>query len=282
MSYIKIFLILLLLLQAPLIFASSIKSKSKPVSDLTFQSTPKSTGESQSNSVTQNSLTTIKTKQIDAVQELVVPQNSPYSKLYLEAIKSKKIPSKALNTAFKFLLNNESSLKPESLCLSKDNLKNRTEIRNKNCLIIADYTKSKLEPRLHIFKFNESKIYSLLSAHGKGSNIKENDLIAKKFSNQPNSLQTSLGFYLTAESYSSTKNTFGPGPNNGVKLDGLECQNNNARKRYIVMHTAKYVVDEIKTPESIGYSEGCVTVSPTYKELILSCKEGALLYNFAD
>jgi hypothetical protein len=144
--------------------------------------------------------------------------------------------------------------------------------------VIADYTKSKLEPRLHIFKFSENKIYNLLTAHGKGSNLAEKDLKATKFSNTPSSLQTSLGFFLTDVSYSSQKDTFGPGPNNGIKLDGLSCTNNNARRRYIVMHTAKYVTDSVENEDSIGYSEGCVTLPPSQKNLMLSCTDGALVY----
>ena len=169
-------------------------------------------------------------------------------------------------------------LNPQEICLSRDNTSNTKKIRNTNCLIIADYTKSKLEKRLYIVKFDEHKIYPLYTAHGKGSNIKKGDLIPSIFSNTPQSLQTSLGFFLTNQPYSSKKNTFGPSPNNGLKLDGISCSNNNARKRYIVMHTAKYVSDTIENQKSIGYSEGCITVAPSQKELMLSCAHGALLY----
>lgn len=222
--------------------------------------------------------TTIKTLPKESVQTLIVPKDSSFFKLYMEAINDDDINSEAINPAFEFLLKHKDNLIKGDLCLSKDNIANTQKIRNQNCLIVADYTKSKLEKRLHIFKFDEGKIYSLYTAHGKGSNEKEDSLIATKFSNTPSSLQTSLGFFLTDESYNSSKDTFGPGPNNGVKLDGLSCSTNNARRRYIVVHTAKYVTDTLKDKDSIGYSEGCITLSPEQKTLMLSCTKGALLY----
>lgn len=220
----------------------------------------------------------IKTLPKDSVQRLVVPQDSEYSKIYQMAIQDPTINSRAVNAAFKFFMKNKDRMVPKDLCLSKDNKENRAKIRNRSCLIIADYTKSKLSQRLHILKLDENKIYNLYTAHGKGSNINKDDQMATKFSNTSGSLQTSLGFFLTAETYTSYKDTFGPGPNNGIKLDGLSCSNNKARSRYVVLHTAKYVREEAKENSDIGYSEGCVTVAPSYKEVILSCANGTLVY----
>lgn len=225
---------------------------------------------------------TVKTLPENTVQNLVVPKDSPFSKLYMEAIQNPNINSAAVNKAFEFLIKNKEGLVKEDVCLGKDNTTNRKKIRNQNCLIIADYTKSKLDKRLHIFKFNEGKIHTLYTAHGKGSNINENDFNATKFSNTPGSLQTSLGFFLTDSSYTSYKDTFGPGPNNGIKLDGISCSTNNARKRYVVVHTAKYVADEIKDNESVGYSEGCVTLPPSQQQLMLTCTGGALVYTHGE
>ncbi len=213
---------------------------------------------------------------------LIVPEDSPFSKLYLKGLEDPNINKNAIRKAFEFLIQNKDELKKEGLCLLKDNTANTKKIRNLNCLVIADYTKSKLEQRLHVFKFDENKIYSLLTAHGKGSNEVEKSKMATKFSNISGSLQTSLGFYLTDHPYSSSKITFGPGPNNGIKLDGLQCSNNNAKKRYIVMHTAKYVPDTINGEASIDYSEGCITFSPSQQKLMLTCAHGALLYNHAE
>lgn len=233
------------------------------------------------NKIKQNQAT-IKTLPDVPIQNLVVPNDSPFSKLYLESLKNPSINPNAVQRAFEFLIQNKDELKKEGLCLNKDNTANTKKIRNLNCLVIADYSKSKMEQRLHVFKFDENKIYSLYTAHGKGSNEIEKAKMATKFSNISGSLQTSLGFYLTDHPYSSSKNTFGPGPNNGIKLDGLQCSNNNAKKRYVVMHTARYVPDTVTDESSIDYSEGCITFAPSQQKLMLSCANGALLYNHAE
>ena len=214
----------------------------------------------------------------DQIQKLKIKNPYSFFEIYLKGLQDQEINNDAWNTAFLFFIENFEKLNPQQICLSKDNISNIKKIRNRNCLIIADYTKSKLKKRLHIVKFNEKKIHSLYTAHGKGSNLKKEDLIPTYFSNTPQSLQTSLGFFLTDQPYSSQKDTFGPGPHNGLKLDGISCTNNKARKRYIVMHTAKYVPDIIKDSKPIGSSEGCITVAPSQKELMLSCAHGALVY----
>lgn len=231
---------------------------------------------------TKNLAESEKTSHVSTQKNLAVPKESPYYNIYQKALADPEINPKALNKTFKFFLKHKGGLITKDLCLGKDNLKNKNTIRNQDCIIIADYTKTKLQKRLHVFKLKDEKIYSFYTAHGKGSNKRKDALRATKFSNTPNSLQTSLGFYLTDTSYTSSKDTFGPGPNNGIKLDGLSCTNNNARRRYIVLHTAKYVTEDIKNEDSIGYSEGCITFPPTQQKIMLTCTEGALLYTHAD
>ena len=158
------------------------------------------------------------------------------------------------------------ALDKESLCLKADNKNNRIKIRNPKCLVVADYTKSKLERRLLVVDPTTGESELFYTAHGKGSNQpeeRETGLKAIRFSNKSGSNMTSLGFYLTDNLYSSQKDTFGPGPENALKLDGLNCTNNNARMRYIVMHTAKYVPPKVSETPEVGNSEGCVTLPKT-------------------
>src|SRR5690606_40188967 len=66
---------------------------------------------------------------------------------------------------------------------------------------------------------------------------------AKKFSNIPESFQSSLGFYATAEPYYG-KHGY------SLRLDGLEKGiNDKARERAIVIHGADYVRSEEHTSE---------------------------------
>lgn len=223
---------------------------------------------------------TIKTSPKDSA--LALKPDSPFFETYATWRDKLPLDTKAWDTAFKFLQKNYQKLDESEVCLSKDNKDNRTQIRNLDCMVIADYTKSKMDKRLYVIKLKENKVHTLYTAHGKGSNNDGNelDLVASQFSNTPGSLQTSLGFFLSAEPYNSYKDTFGPGPRNGVKLDGISCTNTNARRRYIVMHTAKYVPDEVTDDKSIGYSEGCITFTSSKKDIMHQCMHGALVYSY--
>jgi hypothetical protein len=214
----------------------------------------------------------------------VLLTNKTFESAFKKVIeKNPEFNLKALEKAFKFLDENVDSLKKENLCLGKDNIRNKSKIRNLNCMVVADYTKSKKTPRLLIINPKNGDSELFYTAHGKGSHNKdeiETGHIAKKFSNKSGSNMTSLGFYLTDNLYNSSKSTFGPGPANGLKLDGLNCTNNNARKRYIVMHTADYVQPLSGDVEKIGNSEGCVTVPEMRKDVLEKCKGGALVYAY--
>jgi hypothetical protein len=93
-----------------------------------------------------------------------------------------------------------------------------------------------------------------LVAHG--CNSKENEKGDMVFSNEINSLCTSLGKYLVGESYVGK---FGK----SYRLYGLEKTNCNAIKRAIVLH--KYgSVPDVETLNPICRSLGCPMVSPLF------------------
>jgi len=189
--------------------------------------------------------------------------------------------TKALSIALKFLDQNKDSLKKESLCLSTNNKNNRLKIRNTNCLVVADYTLPKNKKRLLVYNLKDQTSELFYTAHGKGSNEpnkRETGLMPVRFSNTNGSNMTSLGFYLTDELYNSQKDTFGPGPRNGLRMDGLNCTNNKAKNRYIVMHTAQYVPAKDTDGTKVGNSEGCITLPKLRKDILEMCKGGALVY----
>jgi hypothetical protein len=85
-------------------------------------------------------------------------------------------------------------------------------------------------------------------------------LEGRKYSNVPGCGCTSLGKYKIGYSYNGT---FGP----AYKLYGLDKTNNNAFKRYVVLHSHE-CVPENEVPAEICQSDGCPTVSPEFlKEL---------------
>jgi hypothetical protein len=149
-------------------------------------------------------------------------------------------------------------------------LENEEKIENR-LLSIVDFSLPSTEKRLWILDMETNKIiYHTYVSHGKntGGNM------ATKFSNTPNSLQSSLGFYVTAETY------YGK---NGLSLfiDGMEEEfNSNARDRYVVIHGADYAQESsIKRLGRLGRSYGCPAV-PTKisKEIINKIKGGSALF----
>jgi hypothetical protein len=116
-------------------------------------------------------------------------------------------------------------------------------------LTVIDYSKPSSEKRLWVFDLRSRELlYEELVAHGQGSG----DNLAKVFSNEPETHASSLGLFLTEDTYVG-KNGY------SLRLKGLdEGFNNRARERAIVMHGAPYVSEEfVKQNGRLGRSWGC-------------------------
>ena len=122
-------------------------------------------------------------------------------------------------------------------------------IADPSTLTVIDYSKPSSEKRLWVFDLQtHALLYEELVAHGQGSG----DNYAKVFSNEPETHASSLGLFLTEDTYVG-KNGY------SLRLKGLdEGFNNRAGERAIVMHGAPYVSDEfVKTNGRLGRSWGC-------------------------
>ena len=99
-------------------------------------------------------------------------------------------------------------------------------------LAVIDYSKPSTEPRLWVFDLAKRKLlYHELVAHGR--NTGEN--LATKFSNTPESLQSSLGLFRTLGTYAG-RNGY------SLRMEGLEPgTNDHALARALVIHGAAYV-----------------------------------------
>jgi hypothetical protein len=145
------------------------------------------------------------------------------------------------------------------------------KIRKKEIITIIDFTKPSTEKRCNVIDLGKRKLlYHCLVAHGRNSG--EN--LAGSFSNKQGSLKSSLGFYLTAETYSG-KHGY------SLRLDGLEKNlNDNARTREIVIHGADYVSQEfIDTHGRLGRSWGCPALPiDITREVIDRISNGSCLF----
>ncbi|MBX5494129.1 MAG: murein L,D-transpeptidase catalytic domain family protein [Bryobacteraceae bacterium] len=140
-------------------------------------------------------------------------------------------------------------------------------------LLLIDYTKPSTEPRFWVFDLNAGKVlFRELVAHGKntGGNM------AVRFSNTPGSLMSSLGVFLTANTY------FGK-HGYSLRLRGLEEGiNDKSMERAIVLHPASYVSEAIVAKLGrLGRSWGCPAVRPEIaRQLIDAVRDGAVLFAY--
>jgi hypothetical protein len=133
--------------------------------------------------------------------------------------------------------------------------------QNGSILTVIDFTKSSCEKRMWIVDLiNKELILNTWVAHGQGSG---KDL-ATRFSDNYDSHESSLGFYLTDDIY------FGK-HGRSLRLDGLDTgYNSNARARAIVVHAAYYVSQrEISHQGRLGRSFGCPAVSSKVAETVI-------------
>ena len=148
-------------------------------------------------------------------------------------------------------------------------------IDNTKILSIVDFTQPSTAKRLYVFDLEEHELlFQTYVAHGKGTG----NNWAKKFSNVPESHQSSLGFYKTLGTYSG-KHGY------SLKLKGLESGINDlAESRAIVMHGASYVSESfIKKYGRLGRSFGCPSVPTALSKSIIDViKGGSCLFIYAN
>src|SRR4029079_9522953 len=102
---------------------------------------------------------------------------------------------------------------------------------HKQLLTIIDYSKPSTQKRMLIVDLNSNRVlFNTWVSHGKNSG----ELNATSFSNHPGSLKSSLGVFVTDETYDGKHGL-------SLRLRGLEKGvNDSAYKRSIVIHGAAY------------------------------------------
>lgn len=145
---------------------------------------------------------------------------------------------------------------------------NKDKIHNKSFLTVVDFSKHSGKDRLFVVNLTSGAVQSHVVAHGSGSDP-GNTGYATRFSNVNNSNESSLGYYLTGETYN--------GKHGGsLRLDGLSPSNSNVRMRAIVVHGADYVSEGSFRQ---GRSWGCFALPPSDKDAVIAkLKGGSVIY----
>lgn len=154
-------------------------------------------------------------------------------------------------------------------------LEQEGRLNGKKLISIIDFTKASTEKRFYTVDLENLQVkFHEYVAHGK--NTGENS--ARSFSNLVHSNQSSMGFYITGETYVGSKGY-------SLKLDGQDKgYNDNMRARAVVMHEADYVSEAwIKKYGRLGRSQGCPALRKEIsKKVIDTIKNQTLIFAYSD
>jgi len=152
-------------------------------------------------------------------------------------------------------------------------LRSENKLNGKNLLTIIDFTQSSRKKRFYTIDLDKKAVrFHTYVSHGKNTG----EDMAQSFSNIVHSNQSSLGFYVTAETYVGSKGF-------SLKLDGLETGiNDNMRERAVVIHAAEYVSERwIRNAGRLGRSQGCPALPPGIcKEIIQTIKNNTAIFAY--
>jgi hypothetical protein len=151
-------------------------------------------------------------------------------------------------------------------------LKQKGALKKDAILTVIDFSQSSRKKRMYIIDVDAEKVlHHTYVAHGRNSGLD----MATQFSNTPESLQSSLGFYVTKQTY------FGK---HGLSLrlegkdKGFNCK---AEARAVVLHGADYIGKHRVKSGYNGRSFGCPAVPKAESKKIINwIKDGTCLFIF--
>jgi hypothetical protein len=146
-------------------------------------------------------------------------------------------------------------------------------IETPRTLTVIDYSLPSTDERLWVFDVPSGRmLFKELVAHGR--NTGEN--MATAFSNVMNSRQSSLGLFVTRDTYVGSNGY-------SLRMDGLEPGfNGKAMERAIVMHGAPYVDPALaKQQGRIGRSWGCPALRDAIaRDVIDTVRGGGVVFSY--
>lgn len=144
-------------------------------------------------------------------------------------------------------------------------------IPNPGIISVCDFGLSSKQKRLFIIDIENCElVLNTYVAHGRKSGSE----YARIFSNRANSHQSSLGFYITGNTYYGEHGF-------SLRINGIDKGfNDKALRRNIVVHGSDYATDDFLQANSIlGRSYGCPAVPKEETETIINAiKEGTCFF----
>jgi hypothetical protein len=131
-------------------------------------------------------------------------------------------------------------------------LRKRRLLHKATILSVCDFSQASSEERMYVIDIlNKKLLYRTYVAHG----INSGKEYANSFSNRQNSHKSSLGFYITRQSYYGDNGL-------SLRIKGMDRGfNDMARRRNIVIHGAPYVSTRILKKYGImGTTFGCPAI----------------------
>lgn len=155
---------------------------------------------------------------------------------------------------------------------------NKLNIKGKlnrdSILTIVDFSKSSRDKRLYVIDLKNARLlFNTRVAHGRNSGME----FARTFSNIMSSNKSSLGFYVTQQTYRG-ENGY------SLRLQGLERNiNDKAFRRSIVIHGAGYADDKfLEEKGMLGRSFGCPAIPmEEHAAIIDAIKDGSCLFIYS-
>jgi hypothetical protein len=140
-------------------------------------------------------------------------------------------------------------------------------------LTVIDYSRRSRERRLWVLDLDRDSVLAHeLVAHGRGTGAD----IARRFSNRPGSLQSSLGTFITGRTYVGRHGL-------ALRLHGMDGGvNDMAEPRGIVVHGADYVGEQVvRRLGRLGRSQGCPALHPAAARRVIDLiRDGTVVFAY--
>jgi len=144
-------------------------------------------------------------------------------------------------------------------------LRKKGRLHNTDVLSICDFSQSSSQERMYVIDVaNRRLLYRTFVAHG----INSGEEYASSFSNRPESCKSSMGFYVTRQTYYGSNGL-------SLRIQGMDKGFNDlAGKRNIVIHGAPYVSRRILNKYGVmGTTFGCPAIPEEMSTKIIPAVE---------